>query len=981
VPPRLSSMGGVQAPCCSGSPDLVPTKAQGDEEEPQISFATTGNEEGDLHCSSKLVAYVATPDEKVVADVGGAVVPRFEIEAFDVIGDETAEVGTSTDTTVDSPGSWAADMSALSDDALLKETSTLERCVSLGDAVVEGGEEGDKNEAMGEEDDQEDQDREEDEEANLVRMPEVIERKCSLMHYIQGSDKPAKPRFQRKQTRTSLLACVDRKRRTSQNAEISLEENIATEVYKVGKILGEGTFGVVCACSRSGSDEELAMKMVDKVERPMVGIIKEAQLMYKLSHPNIVKLHDFFDETFFACILMDKYAGGSLLQGMHRNRKRKDRGLDAMDIHHIFKQLVSPLEYLHSFKVLHRDVNADNYLLDRAWIFDPECGVALGDFGLACELKPAKRIGGLAGRKLFWAPELTHGSGSSFPVDVWALGVTSFGLIDGHFPFSSEHEACNQEPDFRFDVHPACKNFILQMLIKDENRRLRADCFMQHAWIIGKDLSTSEIQAIRGGAKGHRLQKGLAFKRGQLRDDVSNRRRMLLERMWSSSLFHGDRKSEEVEVVRQKLTKASLSVPARQGTTTRTWWPLDRAEKAGLFTMQAAPVMSLDEQWLHTITLMLRQYGMDTKSQDNKEQIHKLADEVSRGASRLMLDATSHRRLVRVVSRVELCLRARSSGFKSKPLVLVQRSGNDVGRLDLAATELPGGLRESNETVQEVAHRLSCNVLGLPAGCTRIAREAEIQEQEEEQETSEFSFGLGLQTVCCKSIVQMEVATADRRLLSRMGLPKGKAWSGTDISGTVRCFDWLNPEQIAECHRLNVGVGLADTGMSCLVPAHFGPTLRDLKAHLQRCKLDITPAIHKSLEDLYAEVKKGDASLIESSDGEIMLVIDLVAVQLTSTRTKVVLVESEQDTVVGPHRHTARLPSATRRADENHFFTAWRILGEQPILEAQTVKLNADDIDYFEEVKCSDRLPCLKTVLRKRLIKGVLLDHPACSSP
>merc|ERR1719277_2939069 len=101
--------------------------------------------------------------------------------------------------------------------------------------------------------------------------------------------------------------------------------------YTLEESLGEGSFGIAFACKRLINGAELAVKLVDKVETAMVDIIKEAQLQYKLSHPNIVKFHDFFDEKFFACIVIDKYIGGSVIQGMHRSLKDsiKDHGLDA----------------------------------------------------------------------------------------------------------------------------------------------------------------------------------------------------------------------------------------------------------------------------------------------------------------------------------------------------------------------------------------------------------------------------------------------------------------------------------------------------------------------------------------------------------------------------------------------------------------------------------------------------------------------------
>merc|ERR1719478_338725 len=80
------------------------------------------------------------------------------------------------------------------------------------------------------------------------------------------------------------------------------------EEYVVGATLGEGAFGVVYACTNRQTGEEVAVKMVDKVETPVEAIRKEAEMLQELSHPNIVKFHNVFYEKCFVYIVMDKYS-------------------------------------------------------------------------------------------------------------------------------------------------------------------------------------------------------------------------------------------------------------------------------------------------------------------------------------------------------------------------------------------------------------------------------------------------------------------------------------------------------------------------------------------------------------------------------------------------------------------------------------------------------------------------------------------------
>ncbi|CAE8688724.1 unnamed protein product, partial [Polarella glacialis] len=83
---------------------------------------------------------------------------------------------------------------------------------------------------------------------------------------------------------------------------------------------------------------EVAVKMVDKVETPVVAIRREAEVMKSLSHPNIVRFHAVFFERCFVCIVMDKYAGGDLVEGMQHHHEAKKEKLNGLDIVHISSQ-------------------------------------------------------------------------------------------------------------------------------------------------------------------------------------------------------------------------------------------------------------------------------------------------------------------------------------------------------------------------------------------------------------------------------------------------------------------------------------------------------------------------------------------------------------------------------------------------------------------------------------------------------------------
>merc|ERR1712232_1047661 len=115
-------------------------------------------------------------------------------------------------------------------------------------------------------------------------------------------------------------------------------------------------------------------------------------------------------------------------------------------------------------------------------ITDPKCRVALTDFGTAIELDSYERLCEPVGTQNFWAPEF-YDRNYGMKVDIWAMGVSMFGIVDGNFPFKDEAAVRKKEPRMPRGLHPTCSDFIMQMLHKDEAKRCSAACLIAHKWI------------------------------------------------------------------------------------------------------------------------------------------------------------------------------------------------------------------------------------------------------------------------------------------------------------------------------------------------------------------------------------------------------------------------------------------------------------------------------------------------------------------
>ena len=121
-------------------------------------------------------------------------------------------------------------------------------------------------------------------------------------------------------------------------------------------------------------------------------------MLQKLSHPTIVKLHQVYYEKVFVCMVMDIYKGGDLIEGMQDHWQTKGM-IPCKHIPHIAKQMLEPLQWLHSQNCAHRDIKGDNYLMSVRNVVDPQLRLWLSDFGTVAELsKPGERFKSSVGK-------------------------------------------------------------------------------------------------------------------------------------------------------------------------------------------------------------------------------------------------------------------------------------------------------------------------------------------------------------------------------------------------------------------------------------------------------------------------------------------------------------------------------------------------------------------------------------------------------
>ncbi|XP_008677371.1 STE20/SPS1-related proline-alanine-rich protein kinase isoform X2 [Zea mays] len=209
---------------------------------------------------------------------------------------------------------------------------------------------------------------------------------------------------------------------------------IHMEDYELYEEIGQGVSAIVYRALCKPLDEIVAVKVVDfeRTNSDLNNIVREAQTMILIDHPNVVKAHCSFAKDQTLWVVMPYMAGGSCL---HIMKSVHPTGFEEPIIATILREVLKGLEYLHHHGSIHRDVKAGNILVDSRG------GIKLGDFGVsACLFDSGDRQRArntFVGTPCWMAPEVMEQlHGYDFRADIWSFGITALELAHGHAPFS-----------------------------------------------------------------------------------------------------------------------------------------------------------------------------------------------------------------------------------------------------------------------------------------------------------------------------------------------------------------------------------------------------------------------------------------------------------------------------------------------------------------------------------------------------------------
>ncbi|CAN8321302.1 unnamed protein product [Cochlearia groenlandica] len=265
---------------------------------------------------------------------------------------------------------------------------------------------------------------------------------------------------------------------------------MGVEDYHVIELVGEGSFGRVYKGRRKYTGQTVAMKFImkqGKSDKDIHSLRQEIEILRKLKHENIIEMLDSFENEREFCVVTE-FAQGELFEILE-----DDKCLPEEQVQAIAKQLVKALHYLHSNRIIHRDMKPQNILIGAGSV------VKLCDFGFARAMSTNTVVlRSIKGTPLYMAPELVREQPYNHTADLWSLGVILYELYVGQPPFYTNSvyaliRHIVQDPvKYPDEMSHYFKSFLKGLLNKVPQSRLTWPALLEHPFV---KESLKEIEA------------------------------------------------------------------------------------------------------------------------------------------------------------------------------------------------------------------------------------------------------------------------------------------------------------------------------------------------------------------------------------------------------------------------------------------------------------------------------------------------------
>ncbi|XP_062868325.1 serine/threonine-protein kinase MARK2 isoform X3 [Trichomycterus rosablanca] len=331
--------------------------------------------------------------------------------------------------------------------------------------------------------------------------------------------------------------------------------------YRLLKTIGKGNFAKVKLARHVLTGKEVAVKIIDKTQlnaTSLQKLFREVRIMKLLNHPNIVKLFEVIETEKNLYLVMEYASGGEVFDYLVAHGRMKEKEARAK-----FRQIVSAVQYCHQKCIVHRDLKAENLLLDA------DMNIKIADFGFSNEFTLGNKLDTFCGSPPYAAPELFQGKKYDGPeVDVWSLGVILYTLVSGSLPFDGQNLKELRERVLRgkyripFYMSTDCENLLKKFLILNPTKRGSLEQqIMKDRWMnVGfeeEELTPYvEPQPDYKDPKRTEIMLQMGYSSDEIQDSLVNQR---YNQVMATYLLLGFRNSELDELLIKPLNSMDLT--------------------------------------------------------------------------------------------------------------------------------------------------------------------------------------------------------------------------------------------------------------------------------------------------------------------------------------------------------------------------------------------------------------------------------------
>ncbi|KAK3147699.1 hypothetical protein QOZ80_3BG0285710 [Eleusine coracana subsp. coracana] len=257
--------------------------------------------------------------------------------------------------------------------------------------------------------------------------------------------------------------------------------------YELLRRIGSGAYSQVWLGRHVVQDTEVAVKEIamERLSSKLrESLLSEVDILRRISHPNIIALHDSMKDHGKIYLILEYCRGGDL----HAYLQRRRRVPEAVAKHFI-RQLASGLQMLRENNVVHRDLKPQNILLVEN---NENSLLKIADFGFAKFLQPSTLAETLCGSPLYMAPEVMQAQKYDAKADLWSVGVILYQLVTGYPPFNGDNQIqllknilSSREIRFPSDceLSHGCIDLCRKLLQLNSVERLTVEEFVNHPFL------------------------------------------------------------------------------------------------------------------------------------------------------------------------------------------------------------------------------------------------------------------------------------------------------------------------------------------------------------------------------------------------------------------------------------------------------------------------------------------------------------------